>query len=178
MTSLPTLKTVCQTRFLVIGYGNELRGDDAAGPYVASAVADWRLPSVKAMALPQLTPELVNDLVATDYAIFIDACGHHTCAPTVQLEPIVGPEAPKWIPAMTHSCNPWSLLTLTQRLYGRMPQAWLLQIPTENFELGDSLSSTAQRGCDLAKRTIEQLLQTYQQPAYGSDAKDAQALYA
>jgi Ni,Fe-hydrogenase maturation factor len=51
-----------QSAILVIGYGNELRGDDAIGQWVARAVAAH-----------QLTPELAEDLAHTDYAVFVDA---------------------------------------------------------------------------------------------------------
>jgi len=43
---------------LLIGYGNELRGDDAIGPLVARALAELRLPGTQVLALTQLTPEL------------------------------------------------------------------------------------------------------------------------
>src|SRR5947209_7059306 len=35
---------------LVIGYGNELRGDDGVGPCVARTVASWQRPGLRALA--------------------------------------------------------------------------------------------------------------------------------
>ena len=58
---------------LVIGYGNDLRSDDAVGKRVAEAVATWKLPSVQALAVHQLTPELTVKLTDVDRAIFVDA---------------------------------------------------------------------------------------------------------
>ncbi|NJM98788.1 MAG: hydrogenase maturation protease [Phormidesmis sp. RL_2_1] len=169
MRSTPTLKAVAQSRFLIIGYGDELKGDEAVGPQVANTVGDWQLPAVKTMSVPQLTPQLVNDIVVTDYAIFVAACSTQSYARTVQLDPIVigGTLPNRLLPAAltnTHDCNALTLLNLTHQLYGRIPQAWLLQVPTEQFDFGKSLSATAQRGCDRAVRTIEQFFKTYQQP--------------
>lgn len=167
MTYTSTLQAVAQSRFLIIGYGNELRGDDAVGPKVASIVATWKLPLVKTVVAHQLTPELVNQIVAIDYVIFVDACSGESCARTVQIDPIVlGARTPRTLAADTHYGNPLSLLNLAQQLYGRAPQAWLLQVPSESFEFGEGLSSVAERGCDRAVRTIEQFLKTYQQPAW------------
>ena len=158
-----TIPESSQSRFLIIGYGYELRGDDAVGPKVATAVAEWRLSAVKTLAVHQLTPDLASDVSRADYVIFVNACGGEHCARTVQLEPIVGERVPNSLPRNTsHSGDPWILLNLASQVYGHSPQAWLLQIPTESFNFGDALSSTAQSGCDLAVRTIEHFLQTYQ----------------
>src|SRR5690242_2835552 len=59
--------------FVVIGYGNDIRGDDAAGPLAARAVAAWGAPGVRALAAHQLTPELAEALAAAELAIFVDA---------------------------------------------------------------------------------------------------------
>jgi Ni,Fe-hydrogenase maturation factor len=58
---------------VVIGYGNDLRGDDALGPLAATAVAEWDMPGVQAIAAHQLMPELAEPLAQADLAIFVDA---------------------------------------------------------------------------------------------------------
>ena len=63
------LKTI-----LVIGYGNDLRSDDAVGQKVANAIAAWKLPQVTSLCVHQLTPELASFLATAELAIFIDAC--------------------------------------------------------------------------------------------------------
>jgi hydrogenase maturation protease len=165
----PVTQPTAQSRFLIIGYGNELHGDDAVGPKVAEIVESWQLKPVKTIITHQLTPELVNDIVATDYVIFVDACSDPSCARTVQLDPmVVGSKLPRTLPKNTHNCHPLALLNLAKQLYGQAPQAWLLQVPSESFGLGKGLSSTTQRGCDQAVRIIEQFWKTYQQPAWMS----------
>ncbi len=167
MAHSSTARAVSQFRFLIVGHGSQLQGDAAVSPKVADMITSWHLPSIKSMSVDHLTPELVNDIVATDYAIFVEACGEKSCARTVQLDPIVlGGQSSQTRQKEKPSYDPRTLLTLTRQLYGRAPQAWLLQVPTESFDLGEGLSATAQRGYDSAVRTIEQFLKTYQAPAW------------
>ncbi|MBE9069162.1 hydrogenase maturation protease [Leptolyngbya cf. ectocarpi LEGE 11479] len=158
--------TTAEYDFLIIGYGNELCGDAAVGPWVAMSVADWQLPAVKSVAVPQLIPELTAELAQTNYVMFVDACGHNRIR-TVQIAPIVVCEQPPSRAFAAHTYDPLSLLNLTQRLYHRYPQAWLLQIPIESCDLGGDLSSKAHQGCDRALRSIEQFLITYRRPVFG-----------
>lgn len=165
---LPSTQTskVYEYDFLVIGYGNELCGDDAVGPRVAMVVADWKLPAVKSLAVPQLTPKLTSELAKTNYVMFVDACAQKNIQ-MVQIDPItIYEHQPASMAFAAHSYDPLALLNLTQRFYNRHPQAWLLQIPIEACELGSELSSVARQGCARALRSIEQFLVTYRQPVY------------
>ena len=60
------------TTFLVIGYGNELRGDDAVGPCVAGRVAGWRRPEVDGLAVHQLRPNW-RRCSRAEMVVFVDA---------------------------------------------------------------------------------------------------------
>ena len=170
--------------FLIIGYGNPLRGDDAAGAKVADIVANWNLPKVKAIALHQLMPELAIEISRADYVIFVDACGEESCARSTRVIPLsanglanlpvdrspnryrqsaTAPvSAARSTSVFTHHHSAEGLLVLTRRVYGYAPPAWLLQLPAESFVLGEQLSATAQRGIDEATRTIERFLVHYQ----------------
>ncbi|MGD1852869.1 MAG: hydrogenase maturation protease [Leptolyngbyaceae cyanobacterium] len=150
--------------FLIIGYGDKRCGDSAVGPWVATTVADWKLPTVKSFAVEQLTPGLTDELVKTNYVMFVDACGHDSIR-TVQIDPIVTSNQQLSSMAFAaHSYSPLALLNLTQRLYQRHPQAWLVQIPIESCNVQTDLSAKARHGCDRALRLIEQFLMTYRQP--------------
>ena len=174
-----TPKKSAQYSFLIIGYGNELRGDDGIGAKVAQTVAYWHLPSVKALATHQLVPELSTEIVQADYVIFVDACGEESCARNVQLDPItLGTHDTQPASRFSHSHSPnqgqghsqghsqlhnvRGLLQLTEHVYGHVPQAWLLQVPSERFTFGEQLSSIARHGCDQALRVIERFLTNYQ----------------
>lgn len=166
ISTAPNTQTPTDYPFLIIGYGNNLRGDDAVGPWVATAVANWHLPSVKSLAVEQLMPELAADLAKANYVIFIDAC-NNSCTQTLQINPIVVNKASLDLctePILADDCKPPTLLALTHVVYGRHPQAWLLQVPAECFDLGQSLSDTAYQGCDRALRIIEQFFNNYLRP--------------
>lgn len=151
--------------FLIIGYGNELRGDDAVGGQVAQAVAQWHLPDVQALIVHQLLPELAIEVAKSDYVVFIDACGEDSCARSVQIDPIViGSHDTQSASTLTHTHSARGLLRLTEQIYGYTPQAWLLQVPSESFDFGQQLSSTARSGCDEALRVIERFLTNYRTP--------------
>lgn len=173
MTCSTALKPVYKPRFLIIGYGNRMRGDDAVGPAVADTVASWNLPSTKAMSVHQLAEKLVGHIAAADYVIFVSACSSSSYAHTVQFDPVAkGTQLFETLAVKDiHSCNPLSLLDLAQQIYGHKPQAWFVQVPIESFDCGEGFSSITQRGCDQAVRTVEKLMRTYRKPVWMNSEK-------
>ncbi|MFM2062884.1 MAG: hypothetical protein RLZZ507_2554 [Cyanobacteriota bacterium] len=139
---------------IVIGYGNELRGDDAIGQQVAKAIKFWCLSSVKSVAVHQLTPELAEPLANSQLAIFVDAC-INSQSHEVQVKPLLPSESNTINP---HTSDPQTLLFLAQFLYGNCPLAWLVTVPGVNFELSDRISPTAQKGITTALSKIMQIL--------------------
>jgi hydrogenase maturation protease len=139
---------------LVIGYGNDLRGDDAAGPRAAAQVDLWSLPGVEVRVLHQLTPELADPLAAADRAIFLDAHPARTGADVrvQRLHPVI-PTA-----RLPHSCDPQGLLALAQVAFGRRPEAWWITIPAADFAFGAPLSPLTERGLADALATVRLLL--------------------
>jgi hydrogenase maturation protease len=138
---------------LVIGYGNDLRNDDAVGQRVAEAAAEWGVSHIRALAVHQLTPELAEHLAGALLAIFVDAVAG------AQEEGVQARRIEPEIPETTigHTGDPRALLALTQTLYGVCPEAWLITVPGVDFDLGERLSETAQRGMEEALRRIRQL---------------------
>ncbi|WP_224411099.1 hydrogenase maturation protease [Oscillatoria salina] len=141
------------TMILVIGYGNDLRSDDAVGRRVAEVVSQWDLPDVTSISVHQLTPELSETLSGVEIAIFVDASTNGLEEVTVN--PITPLESGF---SLTHGCDPRSLLTLAQILYGNCPQAWLVQIPVSDLSIGESLSAIAQTGITQALAEIRRLI--------------------
>jgi hydrogenase maturation protease len=140
--------------YLVVGYGNDLRSDDGVGQRVAEGVAAWKIPNARSLILHQIVPELAAWLADVDLAIFIDACEQITSQEVrvIAIEPdLSGTLA-------AHSADPRSLLALTQAVYGRVPQAWWVLIPGDNFALGDRLSPLAETGMAIALEKIAQLI--------------------
>ena len=142
--------------FLVIGYGNSLRSDDGVGQIVATTVATWGMANVRSLAVHQLTPELSEELKSARYAIFVDAYRASEEGALVQVCPIEAVETGNFL--LGHTSEPRSLLALTQAVYSYSPQAWLIKIPTVNFELGEHLSPIAQQGLTAALSEIRLLI--------------------
>ncbi len=144
-------------RILVIGYGNPLRGDDAAGPLIAEQVAAWKRPGVEAIAVHQLTPELAPKVASSSCVIFVDAAVPtgagsddpvtvRRVAPASRHDPV------------SHTMDPEALLGLTQSTCGVVPLSWFLTIRAANFDLGAGLSAVTREGVRQALRWVEQWL--------------------
>ena len=156
---------------LVIGYGNTLRSDDAAGQRVAEIVAEWNLEHVRSLPVHQLTPELAEPLSRAQLAIFIDvyvAIGDVAEVQVIELTPLLSP-AP--ILGIGHTADPRSLLTLAQQLYGAVSPSWWILIPAINFEFGEHLSAVTQAGMEVALEQVKQLLQASKTEDYPSTGK-------
>src|SRR5580658_1981836 len=109
---------------------------------------------MRAISVHQLTPELAQDISACDQVLFVDASlGRENEAVS-----ILSIEAGESAAAMEHSTNPRTLLALSRALFGRCPAAWRVTVPGINFELGEELSSQAERGMASALATIARLL--------------------
>lgn len=144
----------CHPLTLVIGYGNDLRGDDAVGPLAAAAVAAWELPGVRALATHQLAPELAQVLAMAELAIFVDACASPD-REEVEVH-LIAPAALDT--ALGHTSDPCGLLALTAALYGRCPAAWSITVPAQSFAFGAGLSPLAERGFAAALERVRDLI--------------------
>lgn len=149
----PSKHSPARTLWLVLGYGNTLRGDDAAGPRVAEAVAALDLPGVRALACHQLTPELAETLAQSERVVFVDAAVDRPLR--VRLRPLrPGPPAS----VGSHFSDPRAVLALARQLFGRAPRAWWLTIPALRFEFGETLSAPTRRGIAEALNRIRALV--------------------
>ncbi len=139
--------------YLVIGYGNELRGDDGAGRVVADRIEATELDGVTVRAVTQLVPELALDLATADHALFVDA--DVTVSEPV-LRTLDGSRPDATDPgALTHHVTPEVLVGLTAVVGERAPaQVELLSLPAASFELGWSLSPATARAVDWAVALI------------------------
>ncbi|MHB1398498.1 MAG: hydrogenase maturation protease [Trichloromonadaceae bacterium] len=142
--------------WLIIGYGNCLRGDDGVGYRLAELLRD-RLPLARARVLAehQLTPELALELAAPeiDRVLFLDARRD-------QREPLIlsNIAPPAGDASCGHQLSPGLLLHLTTSLYNQAPSAWLLTLPASQFNLGETLSPAAAASVDVCARRIESLI--------------------
>lgn len=125
---------------LIIGFGNTLRGDDAAGIHAAERFRETE--GVDVLTAHQLLPELAESIARYDHVLLLDA-GAGTTA--VYLEEIRESAPPA---AFTpHVSSPSTLLALCRTLYQRTPRRMVLvTIPAVSFEFGESLSPVTEAG--------------------------------
>ena len=115
--------------FLVIGYGNTLRGDDGVGPRVAEAIEKLNLPGVRTLICQQLSPEYADPVSRAHTVVFVDAA---VDAPReVQLRKLEPGESSQ---------------LMARDVFGHAPQAWWLTIPTVKLDFSETLTPEAQRG--------------------------------
>lgn len=134
---------------LVVGYGNDLRRDDAAGRRAAEQVAARDLPGVRVLSIPQLAPEHVVDAAACDVVVFVDA----STVDDVVTVRTVTPTRPTW--RLTHHLTPASLLGLARTVHGASPTGVVVTIPVSDAALGLSLSAAAADG---VRDAVEQVV--------------------
>jgi len=139
-----------ETEWLVIGYGNTLRGDDGVGPRVAEAIGHLRLPGVRTLICPLLTPELADPISRAGTVIFVDAA---VDAPTEVQWRRLEPNATTQL--MAHAADPRTMLALARDVFGHTPQAWWLTIPAVDLSFREEFSTAAQGGFAEAVEKIQ-----------------------
>ena len=131
-------------RILIVGIGNPTRSDDGVGLHVARELAKENLPSdVQIVATPQLTPEIAERVSKVDKVVFIDAArsGEPGSISWREITPeAAGRNDRDAGNTLGHKWTPVAVMKLANELYGICPQAYLLTISGETFEIGDTMS--------------------------------------
>jgi hydrogenase maturation protease len=141
------------SKVLIIGYGNTLRGDDAAGVKAAELIAQ-RHPEYEYIYLHQLVPELAEQIGDYDIVFFIDAQKDITQPSARLIAPSIEADQPR-----THFISPESLLALSQQLYQRMPsKSYVIGIPASEFEFSEELSAQTTQGVTDCPAMVEQII--------------------
>jgi hydrogenase maturation protease len=140
---------------LVIGYGNDLRSDDGAGIRVATMIAAQSTSASRSRVIitQQLTPDLADDIAAAEQVIFVDAYPAPTAGAELRVEKITADPAGS-APALGHRGDPAGLMRLADRLFGALPEAWLVGIPAYSFAAGESISPATLQMIDEAVALI------------------------
>lgn len=139
-------------RLLVIGFGNPLRSDDAAGWLAARELSLEDVEEVRVVAAHQLLPEAAEMVSNAERVLFIDAARHGNPGEIV-CDDVA---APRHEGMQSHELSPAMVLKLAEELYGKRPRAQLLTIAGANFETGETLSpQVATRFPELLKAARE-----------------------
>jgi hydrogenase maturation protease len=142
---------------LVIGYGNELCGDDGAGPIAAEMLRDLLPDGAEVLTFHQLLPELIMQLSKSKLAIFIDAdC--QTPAGQVRRE-YLSPDS-DGEKAIGHHQSPEGLLNMARELCGHAPPAILFRIGAADFRFHQGLSKPVRLA---VRKLVEQVVELVEQ---------------
>ncbi len=132
---------------LLIGYGNQGRGDDGLGPLFAERIERLAPRGLDIDIDYQLTVDHALTVSAADLVIFADAEigaeGSYSFVP-VAAEGATG--------MGSHELSPQAVLTLAKTLYGREPPAFMLGIAGWDYgEVKEGLSAEATAHLDEAE---------------------------
>ena len=141
------------TPVVVFATGNESRGDDGLAPALARRAALDERAGLTLVLDYQLQVEHALELRGRRLALFIDA-GKDTPAP---FELRRASPSPRFLHT-THALAPEAVLETAQRLGIALPDAWVLCVRGEQFELGEGLSARALRHLDAAETALHALL--------------------
>jgi len=137
----------------VFAWGNESRGDDAIGAILASRIIGLDNVAISVIEDHQLNIEHVMDFEEGVPALFIDASVAIDSAFKLEKLTAHGDAS-----ISTHSISPSALLELYEQTLGKpAPDAYLLHVRGEEFELGDGISASTRVSVDKAWKFLDEL---------------------
>jgi hydrogenase maturation protease len=138
--------------FLVLAYGNPLRGDDGVGWRIADALD--REPGVEIDCVHQLVPELASRVSRAEGVLFLDAATGESPG-RVDVRDVVPRQEDC---GFGHVLHPAGLLDLTRRLDGTAPPAVLVTVTASDFGFGVELSRPVESALESATRAARSAL--------------------
>lgn len=144
------------TKTLIIGYGNTLRGDDGVGYRIAEIIQQWNLDNIISIAVHQLTPDLAEKISKVDTVIFIDSVPiSNINAAKLEIKSISTDQKSN---NLVHHNTPQQLLALTQAIYQQLPTAYWILVPAINFNFSEELSPITKKYVNLTLEKIKEIL--------------------
>ncbi|MBN8215245.1 MAG: hydrogenase maturation protease [Spirochaetes bacterium] len=144
-------------KILILGYGNEMRGDDGVGPLVAQLLEKTLegMP-VGVRQAQMLLPEFIVDFSQVEKLVLVDATvnvapGEWTRKPIVAVASADGSP----LPSVGHFLSPESVLGSVRALFDREPETWLYTIGVAEMAIGFQLSPRSRAAAELVAREIE-----------------------
>ena len=114
---------------VIIGYGNELRGEDAFGVDAVKELQKYKLKDTKLISTFQLTPEIVLELQDCKEIVFIDACysidDNYKLACSVEEENSSN---------LSHHITPKTIMAMLNGIYNKYPTFIIYSMLTNSFD--------------------------------------------
>jgi hydrogenase maturation protease len=158
-------------RILIFGIGNPARQDDGLGPAFISRLEKARIHSLTLEADYQLQVE--DALLFSEHQLVVVVDAIKSGRKPFVVKRIEPAEDSSFT---THHLSPEALLYLTQILYERSPEVWLLGIRGYKFSLGEKLSPKARANFDQAYKCFIKFLKIVTTSGLASAIIDFQPL--
>lgn len=114
---------------IIVGYGNDLRGEDAFGVDVVNLLQKQKLKNTKLISAYQLTPEICLELLDADEIVFIDAAfsneNHYAIACDIMEQQNVN---------LSHHIYPKVVISLLNSVYNKFPKFLIYSMLTNEFD--------------------------------------------
>ncbi len=139
---------------VVVGIGNELRGDDAAGLEAARLVAE-EAPQARVLVLSGEPSRLLDGWEGAGHAIVIDACrGHGAAGEVHRFEAGSAPLPAEFGRGSTHALGLADAIELARAL-GRLPErVSVFAIEGEGFEAGTEMTPAVRAAAERVARLV------------------------
>lgn len=148
-------------KVMIVGYGNQIRGDDAAGLVLAERIAARDERRIHSIAMPQLYPELAHQIAEYDSVIFVDA----SLEPGDENDVTIRELGKSLTPVLLgHAYSPDEIIGLAKRLYGGHPRSWILTIPGNEFGWKEGLSTATEKALGKAEQIVFRMLEDMKEP--------------
>jgi hydrogenase maturation protease len=146
---------VSETRIVVVGVGNGLRGDDAVGLAVADHIRAQVPAGVSIRVCEEEPTRLLDALGEADVAYVVDAVSTGAPAGTVhRFDASDAPIPSRELRSSTHALGIGETLELARAL-GRLPRRTLVfGIEGADFSAGERLTAAASRGVERAAAIV------------------------
>lgn len=142
-------------QILIIGYGNTLRNDDGAGPFVAGELNRKYGNKINIIETHQLLPEIAENISKHKIIIFIDAFisdkNYEVIVEKIELQNNYF--------SFSHIYSAETLMSISKELYNTNAEAYIIKIPAVDFNFGDKLSEVTKTKCFEAIKKIENLIE-------------------
>jgi len=135
---------------LIIGYGNPYRRDDGLGWRVIDTLKAAHADAEFIQTL-QLMPEMAEDISHVSKVVFVDASIEGTPG-EIHIEKLRVEHRPPL--NYTHYVAPQELLMMAELLYGYKPEACLITVTGEDFDLGEGLTEGVENAVPEAVEVI------------------------
>ncbi len=144
---------------LVLGIGNDWRGDDAAGLLAAQALRARTLPGVTVVETAVVDPALIEQWQGVDRLLVVDAVVSGAAPGTVHRFDLCREPLPVTLSfCSTHAFDLAALLDLARALDRLPAQVWVFGIEARDLAHGHAVSKEVLRGVGMCVETIVKTL--------------------